>query len=202
MLTESPLQQILRAPEAFDCLHCPVKLSAQPANRYEQLVRHGETLLRLAPAVMNRFTHAYLARATPAMPFAHTSISGDDAEHTTVASLFVCKLRNLSVDKVFDAAMKYCDALPTELKRCLRIDLETQDDEEELHNADELQHQRRKLRCSRTRYYNETSGLSSSQQTVFAAQLNESRGVIVTDFVGRDDGDHEDPDQILSTTSA
>lgn len=164
---------------------------------------HAETLLRLAPAAMNRFTHAYLDRTTPVMPFAHTSISGDDAEHTTVASLFVCKLRNLSVERVFEAALRYCEALPMELKRCLRIDLESQDDEE-LQGSEQLQQQRR-LRCSRTHYQNETSGLSSSQKTVFAAQLSEQRGVIATDFVDCDDGNHEgqgDPERILSTTSA
>lgn len=195
VLSESPLQQILRASEVFDCLHCPVRLSAEPTSNKEQLVGHCETLLRLAPAVMSRFTHAFLDRAMPAMPFAHTSVSGDDADHTFVASLFVCKLRNLSVDKVFEAAIKYCDSLALELKRCLRIDLVQDQEEELLGNSEQDQ---RKLKYARTRYCNETSGVSSCQKTVFAAQLSETRGVIVTDFVDEED----DSKRILSTTSA
>lgn len=197
MFYESPLVQLVRAKDAFDGLHASLRLTS--SDRAEALERHCASAVQLAPALMNRFARPHADRASTAVPFAHVGVMGD-AAHTYVASVFVCKLRHLSVERVYKAALAYDDALPAEFKQCLGVDLSVSDD------ADALQSDPLTRRsCRQTRYANPASGVRATQRTVLAAALKNDVGVVTSDFVDDDTESDEcasAADAVLTTCSS
>lgn len=179
----SPLLQLLRAQDVFDGLHAPLSLASSDANRVSALNAHCESTLRVAPALLSRFAQPHVDKASTAVPFSHLSVMGD-ADHTYVASVFVCKLRYQTLDRVFRAALAACEALPQELQHCLQVQM-TVEDSGELKMEQEQDASRRSY--STTRYSNEVSGVHSTQNSLFAARLADDRGVIVSDFVEHDE---------------
>lgn len=119
-VTDSPLLAASRSKEMFDALHSPVELMAELSTmeRTERLNAQCELGVRVAPAVLDRFTRRHAEHVTPASPFSHTSIMADE-HFTFVSNVLVCKIPHATLDVAVDAAMSYFRNVPEEMSRRL-----------------------------------------------------------------------------------
>lgn len=119
LLPQSPVYTLPTSLDMFSALHSPLHLNdTTDEERIEQLKTRDELALRLAPTLVDKFTTLHLADVSEVVPFTRTSITAD-AKFTYMATVFIARIPRVSVQRVYDAVLSYCDRIYSELEeRC------------------------------------------------------------------------------------
>lgn len=116
LLPQSPLFAYPSSTDIFSAMHFRLHLrDVADAERIEQLAVRADSALRLAPALVDKFTAAHISAVSFAVPFARSNISAD-ASFTYLSSIFIARIPRVPVQRVVDAVLHYCETVYSEME--------------------------------------------------------------------------------------
>lgn len=123
-ILEAPLGQMASiSKDMLDRIHGYLHLNSQTNERIEQLQNRIEISFRLAPSIVDAFTKDIAATVSPTVPFSRTNAMGTD-KHTLVSNIFVCKIPNTPLPRIYEAITGSYKIMHSELRKRLGVQIE------------------------------------------------------------------------------
>lgn len=126
LLPQSPLIAYPSSTDIFGAMHFRLHLrDVADAERIEQLAVRDDSALRLAPALVDKFTAEHISAVSCVVPFARSNISAD-ASFTYLSSIFIARIPRVTVQRVMDAVLHYCETVYSEMEHRFDVKHELQ----------------------------------------------------------------------------